>query len=155
MSTTAKRPSLFSRFSSSASIRSNSSTSSTEPSIPKSKSDYNRYAKDGKGYDFNLSYPYSTTTSSASSTMSSSKPSSFSEDAQDFKLRYAKDGKGHDFASTYVHAPSNASMSLGMGGMGDVWIVSSTPRGSASRKSKSKTGEKNMRYAWHAGRQGS
>ncbi|KAJ9616357.1 hypothetical protein H2200_000075 [Cladophialophora chaetospira] len=137
-----KRPSIFSRLSSSASsLRSNSTSSST----PKSCRDYNRYAKDGKGYDFNLTYPYSTSSSSASSTKSST-ASEMPLGARDFKLRYAKDGKGHDFATSYA---TNYAMSLGAGNMGEVYIVSSVPRGSRHLANK------NMRYAWHQGRQAS
>ena len=142
MSTATKRPSIFSRISSSASsLRSNSTSSST----PKSCRDYNRYAKDGKGFDFNFSYPYSTSSSSASSTKSESE---MPVGARDFKLRYAKDGKGHDFTQSY-YAPTNYAMSLGASGLGDGYIVSSVPRGSRHLANK------NMRYAWHQGRQAS
>jgi len=143
MSTT-KRQSIFSRLSSSASsIKSNISSSS----VPEGCRDYNRYAKDGKGYDFNLSYPYSTSSSSSSSTKSSAASASeMPVGARDFKLRYAKDGKGHDFAESYAYAPTNYAMDLGIGG---TYIVSDVPRGS------SHLANKNIRYAWHQGRQGS
>lgn len=140
MSTT-KRPSIISRLSSSASsIRSNDS------STPKGCRDYNRYAKDGKGHDFTLSHPYSTSTPSASSTNFS--VPSMPLGARDFKLRYAKDGKGHDFATSY--APANYAMSLG-GSLGEVYIISDVPRGSRHLASKNM---RNMRYGWHEGRQG-
>ncbi|KIY02358.1 uncharacterized protein Z520_02496 [Fonsecaea multimorphosa CBS 102226] len=136
MSTT-KRPSIFSRLSSSsASIQ---SSSSTQPSIPKGSHDtvYARYAKDGKGYDFNLTYPYCTGAASSSSS-SSTYSTSESDVPFDFKLRYAKDAKGHDFGSTYAYSPSRESSTTLVGGSDAVHADN-----------------KNMRYAWHQGRQAS
>ncbi|KIW88054.1 uncharacterized protein Z519_11164 [Cladophialophora bantiana CBS 173.52] len=138
---TPKHASIFSRLSSSsASVR---SSSSTEPSIPKSCRDAirARYAKDGKGHDFNLTYPYGTNiiASGASSTHSSEVP----QGCRDFKLRYAKDGKGHDFAPTYTYSPSPADDS-------SVSLAASDAMPAGCRDYN-----KNMRYAWHQGRQGS
>jgi len=130
MSTSSSRPSLFSRLVSSASsTRSNSSTYETLDSTPKGCREFqgSRYAKDGKGFDFNVTYPYSTT----SATSSDADSAEFPAGCRDFKLRYSKDGKGHDFSSTYSHSPANYSMTLGAG---DVM-----PRGARDFK--------NMRYA--------
>jgi hypothetical protein len=66
--------------------------------------------------------------------------------ARDFKLRYAKDAKGHDLSKTYAYGLADSySMSL----LGDVYVVSSVPRGARHLANK------NMRYAWHQGRQAS
>jgi len=156
---TTKRPSFFSRFSSSASSIRSKSTSSSSSTTPAGCRDYNRYAKDGKGFDFNASYPYSTTSTADSKPNSDADSESEASltsstvplGARDFKLRYAKDGKGHDFSDTYTLAPANYAMNLGMGGLGDAYIVSSVPRGSSRMGQKSG----NMRYAWHQGRQAS
>ena len=102
---TSSRPSFFSRISSRpSSIRSQASesaTSSSSSSFPKGCREFkrSRYAKDGKGFDFNMTYPYSTA-SAASSESRLETPVG----ARDFKLRYAKDSKGHDFTSSYSYS---------------------------------------------------
>ncbi len=110
--------SIFSRLSSSgSSTRSKSSSSyealtSSTSTIPKGCREFqrSRYAKDGKGFDFNMTYPYCTSTATASDV-------DFVEEmpvgCRDFKLRYAKDGKGHDFTKSYSYAPANDSTTQG------------------------------------------
>lgn len=107
------RPSFFSILSSSASsIRSKSASYETLPSVPKGCREFkrSRYAKDGKGFDFNMSYPYSTAIATRSDLDSASE---MPVGCRDFKLRYAKDGKGHDFTSTYPYSTANSAMTLG------------------------------------------
>ncbi|EXJ61999.1 hypothetical protein A1O7_02431 [Cladophialophora yegresii CBS 114405] len=167
--TTTKRPSLFSRFSSRTSMLSTSpSSSSSSPtesssSTPRGCRDYNRYAKHNKGHNFTLTDPYSGSSSSSSNVSSTqsdstSTPTSTSADmpvgARDFKLRYAKDSKlqGHDFSKTYLYAyaaTSTTNYSMALDARGDVDVVSSSsvPRGCRHLANK------NMRYAWHQGRQ--
>jgi hypothetical protein len=136
MSPTTKRPSFLSRLSSSSYYTStSSSTTSSVPAVFRSHSGYNRYAKDSRGHDFSLSYPYTPTTSPSSASTSSTSSSS----SQQVSMRYAKDGKGHDFSSTYPEISARldaleAEVLLNKEGMGE---------------------EQRMRYAWHAGRQGS
>ncbi|OAP64528.1 hypothetical protein AYL99_00500 [Fonsecaea erecta] len=145
---TSKRPSVFSRLSSSgASIR---SSSSTQPSLFKGFHDTTvcaRYAKDGKGYDFHSTYPYGTSASRSSSSSSSSTHSTSESDvavesSRSLTLRYAKDSKGHDFASSYAYSPPTASSTT---------LVDSD----AVHADRYSDHNKNMRYAWHQGRQGS
>jgi hypothetical protein len=158
-----KRPSIFSRLSSSASsMRSNSSTSSSSALNPKDQSQTNRYAKACPAFDFSISYPYSTSKASSVTAPASTVSSDSETDGENeadmatakssskTTLRYAKDGKGHDFSSTYKHTPANYAMTLGPGGIGGTYIVSTVPRG----KSRVVAGEAKMRYGWHAGRQG-
>ncbi|KIW11666.1 hypothetical protein PV08_10968 [Exophiala spinifera] len=110
MSLPTNKPSLFSRLahSSSSSLRSDSSssTTSTISSTPSGCRDYQRarYAKDGKGFDFTSTYPYSTNGQGVDETLATAVAPSFPLGCRDFKLRYAKDGKGHDFRATYTSA---------------------------------------------------
>jgi hypothetical protein len=59
-----------------------------------------RYAKDGKGHDFNPSYTYPSSTETLPLVATAAVP----KGCRDFKtLRYAKDGKGHNFSASYPY----------------------------------------------------
>ncbi|KAL6252840.1 hypothetical protein RBB50_000559 [Rhinocladiella similis] len=116
------RSSLFSRIPhsscsprASSSSSSSFSTTSTKSSTPSGCRDYQRarYAKDGKGFDFTLTYPYSTsaTDKGGTETLDTKVPTPVPVvGCRDFKLRYAKDGKGHDFSTTYTASAEAAAI---------------------------------------------